>query len=108
VATIAEVAEDIFPVNLEIPGAPIDVSFFLICDEQPTLVETASGARLPTLKGSPLDYLARSSTTHLGVRTLERLGCRAGTPYQAVARVIDRPPCGMRLCPTCRATSAAR
>jgi hypothetical protein len=31
-------------------------------------------------KGSPPDYLARSSTTHLGVRTLERLGCRAGNP----------------------------
>jgi hypothetical protein len=31
-------------------------------------------------KGSPRDYLARPSTTHLGVRPLERLGCRAGTP----------------------------
>ena len=39
-ATIAEVAEDAFRINLEIPGAPIDVSFFVIRDEQPTLVET--------------------------------------------------------------------
>jgi hypothetical protein len=39
-ATIAEVATDIFRVNLEIPGVPIDVSSFLIRDEQPTLVET--------------------------------------------------------------------
>jgi flavorubredoxin len=39
-ATIAEVAEDTFRINLEIPGAPIDVSFFVIRDEQPTLVET--------------------------------------------------------------------
>jgi hypothetical protein len=31
-------------------------------------------------KGSPRDYLPRSSRAHLGVSTLERLGCRAGTP----------------------------
>jgi hypothetical protein len=31
-------------------------------------------------KGSPPDYLARSSTAHLVVPAPERLGCRAGTP----------------------------
>jgi type I restriction enzyme, S subunit len=31
-------------------------------------------------EGSPPDYLASSSTAHLGVPTLERLGCHAGTP----------------------------
>jgi flavorubredoxin len=46
-ATIAEVAEDTFRINLEIPGAPIDVSFFVIRDEQPTLVETGFRRAFP-------------------------------------------------------------
>jgi hypothetical protein len=37
------------------------------------------------VKGSPHDYLARSSTAHLGVPTLERPGCRAGTPKQILS-----------------------
>jgi flavorubredoxin len=37
-ATVAEVAPDIFRINLA--GPPIDVSFFVIRDEQPALVET--------------------------------------------------------------------
>src|SRR4029453_8782009 len=40
--------------------------------------------------GSPPDYLARSSTAHLGVSTLERPGCRAGT-LSASLRPRDRP-----------------
>jgi flavorubredoxin len=40
-ATIDEVAPDIFRVNLgALPGDPITTSFFLIRDDQPTLVET--------------------------------------------------------------------
>src|SRR6266536_3767176 len=46
-ATIAEIATDIFRINLEIPGAPIDVSFFVIRDEQPTLVETGFRRAFP-------------------------------------------------------------
>lgn len=46
-ATIAEVAEDTFRINLEIPGAPIDVSFFVIRDEEPTLVETGFRRAFP-------------------------------------------------------------
>jgi glyoxylase-like metal-dependent hydrolase (beta-lactamase superfamily II) len=40
-ATIDEVAPDIFRINLgALPGDPITTSFFLIRDDQPTLVET--------------------------------------------------------------------
>ena len=40
-ATVDEIAPDIFRINLGAePGSPITTSFFLIRDEQPTLVET--------------------------------------------------------------------
>ncbi|MFQ5933298.1 MAG: FprA family A-type flavoprotein [Dehalococcoidia bacterium] len=39
-ATITEVANDIYRVNIEVPGAPITFSFFVIKDDQPTLIET--------------------------------------------------------------------
>jgi len=43
-ATVAEIAEDIFRINVEIPGSPVSYSFFVIRDEQPTLVETGFAA----------------------------------------------------------------
>ena len=40
-ATVDEIAPDIFRINLgAMPGDPITTSFFLIRDEQPTLIET--------------------------------------------------------------------
>src|SRR6266511_104438 len=44
---MATIAEDTFRINLEIPGAPIDVSFFVIRDEEPTLVETGFRRAFP-------------------------------------------------------------
>lgn len=42
-ATIAEVAPDVFRVNIEVPQSPVTFSFFVIRDEQPALVETGFG-----------------------------------------------------------------
>ena len=39
-ATITEIAEDIYRVNIEMPGSPISYSFFVIKDDLPTMVET--------------------------------------------------------------------
>ncbi len=39
-ATIAEVAPDIYRINIEIPESIITYSFFLINDDQPALIET--------------------------------------------------------------------
>ena len=39
-ASIAEVASDIYRVNIEVPGSPVTYSFFVINDEQPTLIQT--------------------------------------------------------------------
>src|ERR671932_425896 len=39
-ATIAEVAADIYRVNVELSGSPVTYSFFVINDDQPTLVQT--------------------------------------------------------------------
>jgi flavorubredoxin len=42
-ASIAEVADNIYRVNVEVPGSPVTFSFFVIKDDLPTLVETAQG-----------------------------------------------------------------
>ena len=39
-ATIDEIAQDTYRINIEAPGSPITFSFFLIKDDLPTLVET--------------------------------------------------------------------
>src|SRR5687768_8425935 len=39
-ATIAEVADGIYRVNIEVPQSPVTFSFFVIKDDQPTLVQT--------------------------------------------------------------------
>jgi len=39
-ATITEIAQDIYRVNIEVPQSPVTFSFFVIKDELPTLVET--------------------------------------------------------------------
>jgi flavorubredoxin len=39
-ATITEIAQDIYRVNIEVSGSPVTYSFFVIKDDQPTLVET--------------------------------------------------------------------
>jgi flavorubredoxin len=42
-ASITEVAKDIYRVNVEIPGSPVTFSFFVIKDDLPTMVETGYG-----------------------------------------------------------------
>ena len=39
-ATVTEIAEDIYRVNVEVPGSPLSYSFFVIKDDLPTMVET--------------------------------------------------------------------
>src|SRR6266511_3407511 len=42
-ASIDEVADGIYRVNIEVPQSPVTYSFFVIDDEQPTLVQTGFG-----------------------------------------------------------------
>jgi flavorubredoxin len=42
-ASIAEVADDIYRVNVEVTGSPVTFSFFVIKGDLPTLVETGQG-----------------------------------------------------------------
>ena len=38
-ATITEIAQDIYRVNVEVPNSPVTYSFFVIKDDLPTLVD---------------------------------------------------------------------
>jgi hypothetical protein len=62
------------------PRNAVLTSLEFAIDAHPQTMEHAA-------KGSPRDYLARSSRAHLGVSTLERLGCREGTPNGAGTRI---------------------
>ncbi len=42
-ATVAEVAPDVYRINVELPDSPVSFSFFVIKDEAPTLVQTGFG-----------------------------------------------------------------
>jgi flavorubredoxin len=42
-ATITEIASDIYRVNVELSGSPVTYSFFVIDDDQPTLIQTGFG-----------------------------------------------------------------
>jgi flavorubredoxin len=42
-ATIDEVASEIYRVNIEVPNSPVTFSFFVINDDQPTLIQTGFG-----------------------------------------------------------------
>jgi flavorubredoxin len=46
-AAVAEIAEDIFRINLELPESPVTYSFFVIRDEEPALVETSFKSTFP-------------------------------------------------------------
>jgi flavorubredoxin len=47
VATVTEIAPDIYRVNVERSGSPVTYSFFVIKDEQPTLVQTGFARTFP-------------------------------------------------------------
>jgi flavorubredoxin len=47
VATVTEIAPDIYRVNVERPGSPVTYSFFVVNDEQPTLVQTGFARAFP-------------------------------------------------------------
>lgn len=42
-ATVAEVASDIYRINIELPNSPVTFSFFVIKDDEPALVQTGFG-----------------------------------------------------------------
>jgi flavorubredoxin len=46
-ATVHEIAPDIYRVNVERAGSPVTYSFFVINDEQPTLVQTGFARSFP-------------------------------------------------------------
>lgn len=84
-ATVAEVADDIFRINLAIPDQPITVSFFVIRDEEPALVETGFGSAFEDTLEAVRSIVDPRSIRHVVVPHLEGDECGALNRYLAAA-----------------------
>ncbi len=85
-ATITEVASDIYRVNIEIPGSPVTYSFFVIKDDQPALVETGFSRTFDESLEAVKRLIDPSKLRYIVVPHLEGDELR------------DRPPCRCDRC----------
>lgn len=83
--TIAEVATDIYRINAELPGRPVSYSFFLIKDEEPTLVETGFAALFDETLAAVRQVVDPSTLRHIVVPHFEGDECGALNQFLEVA-----------------------
>ena len=67
-ATVTEIADDVYRINVVLPGRRVTFSLFLINDDLPTLVETSFGRVFDEVKNTPL-------------LILDDLGDEVGSPW---------------------------
>ena len=84
--TVAEIAEDIFRVNVEIPGRAVTYSFFVVRDEQPALVETGFAATFGDTVEAVRRIVDPTSLRHIVIPHLE------GDESGALNRFLDAAP----------------
>lgn len=108
---VNEVAEDVFRVNMELPGRPVSYSFFVIRDEEPALVETGFRATFPETLEAVKTLVDVEALRYVVVPHLESDECGALNPFLAAAPsavpvcspigratlsdLVDRPPLGV-------------
>jgi len=85
-ATVAEIAEDIFRINVELPGSPVTYSFFVIRDEQPALVETGFAATFGDTVEAVRQVVDPATLRHIVIPHLE------GDESGALNRFLDAAP----------------
>lgn len=75
--TIAEVTTDTYRINAELPGRPVSFSFFLIKDEEPTLVETGFAALFDETLAAVRRVIDPATLRHIVVPHFEGDECGA-------------------------------
>lgn len=112
-ASVDEVADGIFRINLELPGRPISYSLFVVRDEAPTLVETSFGRAFPEVREAVARIIDPASIRYILVPHFEADECGAmnhfleiapdavvlGHPRSASSSLLDfaiRPPRGVQ------------
>lgn len=84
--TVAEIAEDIFRVNLEIPDRALTYSFFVIRDERPALVATGFAATFGETVEAVRRIVDPTTIRHIVIPHLE------GDESGALNRFLDAAP----------------
>jgi flavorubredoxin len=91
-ATVAEIAEDTFRVNVELPGSRVTYSFFVIRDEEPALVETGFAATFDETLEAVRGILDPATLRHIVIPHLE------GDESGALNRFLDVAPHAVPVC----------
>ena len=90
--TVAEVAEDTFRINLEIPGRQVTYSFFVIRDERPALVETGFAATFGETVEAVRRIVDPTAIRHIVIPHLE------GDESGALNRFLEVAPHATPIC----------
>jgi flavorubredoxin len=85
-ASVTEIAEGIYRINVEIPEKPVTFSLFLIDDEQPTLIETSYQRVFDETLEAVSSILRPSSLRYIAVPHFE------GDECGALNRFLDAAP----------------
>lgn len=84
-ATVDEVAEDIFRVNFATPDLPITYSFFVVRDEEPALIETGFSATFGDSLEAVRSVVDPGTLRHIVVPHLEGDECGALNRFLGIA-----------------------
>ena len=84
-ATITEIAESVYRINVVLPGRSVTFSLFLIDDELPTLVETSFGRVFDEVRDAVSKVLDPRKLRHIVVPHFEGDECGSLNKFLAIA-----------------------
>ncbi len=70
-ATITEIAQGVYRINMQIPDRPVTYSLFLIVDDTPTLIDTSFGGLFDEVREAVSKVLDPRSIQHIVVPHFE-------------------------------------
>ena len=91
-ATVTEIAEGVYRINVVIPGKRVTYSLFLIDDHEPTLIETSFGRVFDEVKEAVAKVLDPREIRHIVVPHFE------GDECGALNKFLDIAPDAMPVC----------
>ena len=84
-ATITEIAESVYRINIVLPGRSVTFSLFLIDDDLPTLVETSFGRVFDEVRDAVSKVLDPRKLRHIVVPHLEGDECGSLNKFLEIA-----------------------
>lgn len=84
-ATVTEIVEGVYRINVVIPGRRVTYSLFLINDQEPTLIETSFGRVFDEVKQAVATVLDPREIRHIVVPHFEGDECGALNKFLAIA-----------------------